>query len=63
VRGSVQGRWDYTTSLDIEVDPQQQCISHESDFALQAHVECSAFEQERVVRSILLRRQSSGIEV
>ena len=36
---------------------------HESDFALQAHVECRAFEPERVVRSVLLRRQSSGIEV
>ena len=36
---------------------------HEADFALQAHVECRAFEPERVVRSVLLRWQSSGNEV
>ncbi len=34
-----------------------------ADFALQAHVECRAFEPERVVRSDLLRWQSSGNEV
>jgi hypothetical protein len=64
VRGSVQGRCDYTTNLDIQVDPKHRgFIRHESDFALQAHVECRAFEPERVVRSGLLGRQSSGIEV
>jgi hypothetical protein len=64
VRGSVQGRCDYTTTLDIQVDPYRRCFSrYESDFALQAHVECRAFEPERVVRSVLLRRQSSGMEV
>ena len=36
---------------------------HEADFALQAHVECSVFEPERIVRSGLLQRQSSGMEV
>jgi len=36
---------------------------HEADFALQAHVECCAFEPERIVRSVLLRWQSSGNEV
>ena len=51
-------------ALVIQVGPKRRCFcSHESDFALQAHVECSAFELERVVRSVLLRRQSSGIEV
>jgi hypothetical protein len=64
VRGSVQARCDYITALDIEVDPQRQCFSrHKPDFALQAHVECSAFEPEHVVRSVMLQRQSSGIEV
>jgi hypothetical protein len=28
-----------------------------------SHVECRAFEQERIVRSVLLRWQSSGNEV
>ena len=32
----------------------------ESDFALQAMVECRALEPERVVRLVLLRRQSNG---
>ena len=64
VRGSEQGSCDYTTALDIQVDPQRRCYScHESDLALQAHVECRAFEPERVVRSVWSRRQSSGIEV
>jgi len=64
VRASVQGRCDYTTALDIQVDPQRRCCCrNESDFALQAHVECRAFESECVVRLVLLRRQSSGFEV
>ena len=64
VRGSEQGRCDYTTALDIQVDPYRRCFSrHESDFALQDHVKCRAFEPERIVRSVLLRRQSSGNEV
>jgi len=63
-RGSVQGRCDYTTSLDIQVDPERGGFCrHEADFALQAHVECRAFEPERIVRSVLLRWQSSGNEV
>ncbi len=36
---------------------------HEADFALQTHVECSVFELERIVQSVLLRRQSSGMKV
>ena len=52
---SVQGRCDYTTALDIEVDPYCLCFCrHEADFALQAHVECRSFEPERIVRSVLL---------
>jgi hypothetical protein len=36
VRGSVQGRCDYTTTLDIQVDPSRRGFSrHESNFALQ----------------------------
>ena len=62
VRGSVQGRCDYTTALDIQVE-RRGFSRHESDFALQAHVECRAFEPERIVRSVLLRWQSSGNEV
>jgi hypothetical protein len=51
VRGSVQWRCDYTTALDIQVDPYRRGFSrHESDFALQAHVECRAFEVRRGVR-------------
>jgi hypothetical protein len=50
VRGSVQGRCEYTTALDIQVDQQRRGFSrHESDFALQAQVECRGFESERVV--------------
>jgi hypothetical protein len=30
---------------------------------LQVHVECHAFELDRIVRSVLLRWQSSGNEV
>jgi len=41
----------------------QMLLQHEADFALQAHVECCAFEPEHVVRSVLLRWQSSGNEV
>jgi hypothetical protein len=37
---SVQGRCDYTTAFDFQVDPERRGFSrHESDFALQAHVE------------------------
>ena len=37
----------YATALDIEVDPQRCCFgSRESDFALQAVVECRALEPE-----------------
>jgi hypothetical protein len=37
----------YATALDIEVDPQGCCFeSLQSDFALQAVVECRAIEQE-----------------
>ena len=39
----------YATALDIEVDPQCCCLgSCQSDFALQAVVECRALETERV---------------
>ena len=35
------------TALDIEVDPQRCCLgSRQSDFALQAVVECIALELE-----------------
>ena len=38
----------YATALDIEVDPQRCCLgSRQSDFALQAVVECRALEPER----------------
>ena len=64
MRGSAQGRCDYATALDIEVDPKRRCLCrHEADLALQAHVECRAFELERIVRSVLLQWQSSGNEV
>jgi hypothetical protein len=39
VRGSVQGRCDYTTALDIEVDPERRYFSrHESDGLLCAFI-------------------------
>ena len=53
----------YATVLDIEVDPQRCCLgSCQSDFALQAVVECRALETERV-RLVALRWNSSGSEV
>jgi hypothetical protein len=36
---------------------------HEADFAFQTHVKCIVFEPERIVRTGLLQRQSSGMEV
>jgi hypothetical protein len=46
-RGSVQWGCYYATALDIEVDPQRCCLgSCQSDFALQAVVECRALEPE-----------------
>ena len=37
----------YATALDIEVDPQRCCLgSCQSDFALQAVVECRALETD-----------------
>ncbi len=46
-RGSVHWGCYYATTLDIEVDPQRCCLgSRQSDFALQAVVECSALEPE-----------------
>jgi hypothetical protein len=45
-RGSVQWGY-YATALDIEVDPQHCCLgSCQSDFALQAVVECRVLEPE-----------------
>ena len=48
-RGSVHWGCDEAT-FDIEVYPQRRCFCrrHESDFALQALVECLALEPERV---------------
>jgi hypothetical protein len=44
-RGSVHWGCYYATALDIEVDPQRCCLgSCQSDFALQAVVECRALE-------------------
>ena len=44
-RGSVHGGCYYATALDIEVDPQRCGLgSCQSDFALQAVVECRALE-------------------
>ena len=44
-RGSVHWGCYYATALDIEVDPQCCCLgSCQSDFALQAVVECRALE-------------------
>jgi hypothetical protein len=54
-RGSVHWGCYYATSLDIEVDPQHCCFgSRQSDFALQAVVECSALgggikDQRRII--------------
>ena len=46
-RGSVHWGCYYATALDIEVDPQRCCLgSCQSDFALQAVVECRALEPE-----------------
>ncbi len=46
-RGSVHWGCYYATALDIEVDPQRCCLgSRQSDFALQAVVECCSLEQE-----------------
>ena len=46
-RGSVHWGCYYATALDIEVDPQRCCLgSRQSDFALQAVVECRALEPE-----------------
>ena len=46
-RGSVHWGCYYATALDIEVDPQRCGLgSCQSDFALQAVVECSALEPE-----------------
>ena len=46
-RGSVHWGCCYATALDIEVDPQRCCFgSRQSDFALQAVVECRALESE-----------------
>ena len=46
-RGSVQWGCYYATALDIEVDQQRCCLdSCQSDFALQAVVECRALEPE-----------------
>jgi hypothetical protein len=48
-RGSVHWGCYNATDLDIEVDPQRCCLgSCQSDFALQAVVECRALETERV---------------
>ena len=62
-RGSVQGGFDYATTLNIEVDPQRRCFGRrESDFALERLVECRVLESERV-RLVSLRWHSSGSEV
>ena len=48
-RGSVHWGCYYATALDIEVDPQRCCLGSrqaQSDFALQAVVECSALDTE-----------------
>ena len=46
-RGSVHWGCYYATALDIEVDPQRCGLgSCQSDFALQAVVECRALEPE-----------------
>ena len=52
VRGGVHLECNEATACDIEVDTKRRCFCrHEADFALQAHVECRAFEPERVDRS------------
>ena len=62
-RGSVHWGCYYATALDIEVDPQRCGLgSCQSDFALQAVVECRALETERV-RLVALRWHSSGSEM
>jgi hypothetical protein len=48
VRGSVHWGCEYATALDIKVDPQRCRFGRrESDFALQALVECRALERLR----------------
>ena len=47
----IGGATQYATALDIEVDPQRCCLGRrlgrrQSDFALQAVVECRALEPE-----------------
>ena len=49
--------------LDIEDPPCRRFCCREADFALQRLVECRAFEPELVVGLVVLRWQSSGIEV
>ncbi len=59
-RGSVHWGCYYDTALDIEVDPQRCCFgSRQSDFDLQAVVECRMFEPE-CFRVVGLRSHSSG---
>ena len=54
---------NYTTTLNIEVDPERRCFGRrESDFALQRLEECSALETQRV-RLVALRWHASGSEV
>jgi hypothetical protein len=55
--------FDYATAVDIEVNPQRCRLGRrESDFALQALLECRAAKTEHV-RVVAMRWYSSGSEV
>ncbi len=57
----VQGRCDFVTALNIEVDPQHSFCRRESDFDLQGLVECCVIETEILL--VTRRWHSSGYEV
>ena len=55
--------FDYATAVDVEVNPQRCGLGRrESDFALQALVECRAAKTEHV-RVVALRWHSGGNEL
>ena len=61
-RGGVDRRSDNATSVDVEIDPHCRRLGRsQTDFALQAIVECRAAKAKRV--AVLLRWHADGGEV
>ena len=61
-QGGVDRRSDNATSVDVEIDPHRRRLARsQTDFALQAIVECRAAEAKRV--AVLLRWHADGGEV